>query len=132
MCCCFQVTAPKVASLNLDFAADDFIQSAGGATLNGEPFEPNPNPRPAFQKLEGKIKLPTASAVFISGHNTLVVKVLNNTGPYGFYAEGTAITGILNAVSSRPRARSESPPARDVAPTHIILYRTAVLSAYVQ
>ena len=99
------MTAPQVASLNLAFAADDLVQSA---TLNGKAlkFEANPTPPTSFQTLAGKAD--ADSSFFKLGTNTLVVKVLNlNATPYGFYAEGTAITGT-NAVSSCPRAQRES------------------------
>ena len=111
MCCCFQVTAPEVASLNLAFAVDDVFQSA---TLNGEPLTDFKVPTDG--KLEGKID--AGSALFKLGTNVLVVEVLNTgANAFGFYAEGSAITGT-NAVSSRPRAQRESPPARNVAATH--------------
>ena len=116
MCCCFQVTAPEVASLNLAFAVDDLVQSA---TLNDKALVVGGQEGVAGT-LVGKID--AGSRFFTRGTNTLVVKVFNANAPvanpYGFYAEGT-ITGT-NAVSSCPRAQRESPPARDVAATHLV------------
>ena len=94
------MTARQVASLNLAFAADDLVQSA---TLNDKALTVVGQ---GFRTLAGKID--ADSALFKRGTNTLVVKVLNlNATPYGFYAEGTAITGT-NAVSSCPRAHTAS------------------------
>ena len=107
------MTAPQVASLNLDFAADDQVQSA---TLNDKALVVGGQEGVAGT-LVGKID--AGSRFFTRGTNTLVVKVFNANAvanPYGFYAEGT-ITGT-NAVSSCPRAQRESPPARNVAATH--------------
>ena len=88
-CCCFQVTAPQVASLNLAFAVDNAVPSA---TLNGAPlpFFLHPTSPSSFTVLGGTMI--AGSALFQLGTNVLVVKVLNIYGPYGFYAEGTAIT----------------------------------------
>ena len=108
-CCCFQVTAPQVASLNLAFAVDNIIQSA---TLNGEPLTvaPNPTQFSSWTVLEGKMD--AGSALFELGTNVLVVKVLNTyyfaTNPYGFYAEGTAIT--YNCPPPPPSPPPPSPP----------------------
>eukprot|EP00964_Phaeocystis_antarctica_P005236 scaffold2865_cov69-Phaeocystis_antarctica.AAC.2 len=112
-CFCFQVTAPQVASFGLAFAADNIIESA---TLNGKPLTVKANPT-EYNKLEGKMD--AGSALFKLGTNTLVVKVRNSgtsANPYGFYAEGTAITGA-GAVSSCPRAQRVPTASPDLRAT---------------
>ena len=84
-CCCFQVTAPQVASLNLAFAVDNVVPSAW---LNGAPLPFFLHPIPGWTGLGGRMV--AGSALFQLGTNVLVVKVLNTYGPYGFYAESTA------------------------------------------
>ena len=99
-CCCFQVTAPQGASLNLAFAADDQVQSA---TLNDKALTVVGQ---GFQTLAGKVD--AGSAFFNLGTNTLVVKVLNRGAtPYGFYAEGTAIHQGVSSANKELLARLE-------------------------
>ena len=104
-CCCFQVTAPQVASLNLAFAVDDVVPSA---TLNGAPLPFFLHPIPGFTAVNGMMS--AGSALFQLGTNVLVVKVLNNEGPYGFYAEGTAITYNCPPPPPPPPPPAPSPP----------------------
>ena len=123
LCCCFkfQVVAPNFASLNLAFAVASTIQSA---TLNGESLTVTPNPsRTGGQSstLEGKIEGKVNLFRPVQGTNVLVVKVFNGRfgGPYGFYAEGTAITGA-GAVSSCPRAHTANPHLRATLQPHTV------------
>ena len=128
-CCCFQVTAPQVASLNLAFAVDNIIQSA---TLNGFPLlkvENNTTFPFTFKTLEGKMD--AGSVLFKLGTNVLVVKVLNSAaGPYGFYAEGTAIHPRDPLVFARLKgAVEEADTAVTAAADKVVEAKTAAEAA---